>query len=494
MDDRLWTVDRLKRSEGKLIMQKLIDTVNSYYATGIHPQVKLFKVPAGQYQDRVVIFYPKTANQLVYVWSDPPYLSWSEPVSLVTDSADYPACAFMDSAGNVYLVYTQQTTLYLLERKLSFSQGSWSLGTVNTVCNVGSSYFPQIIKDTFNRLWVSWTYYDLEAECYFIQVKTSQNDGTTWGSGPSDPGTTLTNGSGSCFSQLIQHSSFVRCFYSNESTLLAFRSRDIQSAEWDPQQTIYSGSPIDDNFSADLSTDNKIGIVFPGASSLLYREFDGNSWSGLYTVDSSQPSSLAVRFLDNVPYVFFAKGIGDGQDQLFCSYKEGSSFTSPVSFEPGQKPFDRVFCYDDSAGNKYHDRTTPASDSNPADVFHPTSGSLIKDVDDALYLGMDVKFNLVRIIVSTVGVSGAVKWQVWNGETWIDFVPQSGNYHLDSPEKTVILWQDLNSVPSDWQICPVNGESKFWMRILVITPFGTSPIGTQITAVPEVKFLKAFKV
>ncbi len=475
-------------------MQKLIDTVNSYYATGIHPQAKIFKVPTGQYQDRLVIIYPKTENQLVYVWSDPPYLSWSEPFVIVTDSADYPASAFMDSAGNIYVVYTQQTSLYLLERKLSFSQGSWSLGTVNTVCNVGLSYFPQIIKDTMNRLWVSWTYYDPAAECYFIQVKTSQDDGDTWGSGPSDPGPTLTNGSTSCFSQLLLHSSFVRCFYSNGSTLLAFRSRGLQSSEWDSQQTIYSGSPINDNFCADLSADNKVGIIFPGTSSLLYREFDGNSWSGLYTVDSSQPSSLTIRFLDNVPYVFFAKSIGDGQNQVFCTYKEGSSFTTPIAFEPGQKPFDQVICYDDSAGSKYNDKTIPASDSNPADVFHPTSGGLIKDTDDALYLGMDVKFNLVRIILSTVGVSGAVKWQVWNGENWSDFVPSSGSYHLDLPEKTLILWQDLNSVPSDWQISPVNGVNKFWIRILVTTPFVTPPVGTQITALPEIKFLKALKV
>jgi hypothetical protein len=475
-------------------MQKLIDTVNSYYATGIHPQAKIFKVPAGQYQDRVVIIYPKTANQLVYVWSDPPYLSWSEPVSIATDSADYPPSAFMDSAGNIYVAYIQQTTLYLLERKLSFSQGSWSLGAVNTVCNVGSSYFPQIIKDTMNRLWISWTYYDPAAECYFIQVKTSQNDGATWGSGPSDPGPTLTNGSTSCFSQLLLQSSFVRCFYSNGSTLLAFRSRGLQSADWDSQQTIYSGSAIDDNFYADLSADNKVGIVFPGTSSLLYREFDGNSWGGLYTVDSSQPLSLGIRFLNSVPYVFFTKSIGNGQNQLFCSYKEGSSFTPPVPFEPGQKPFDQVICYDDSAGNKYYDRTIPASDSSPADVFHPTSGGLMKDTDDALYLGMEVKFNLVRIILSTAGIGGAVKWQVWNGETWSDFVPQSGNYHLDSPEKTVILWQDLNSATSSWQTCLVNGSNKFWIRILVTTTFVTPPVGTQITAVPEIKFLKAFKV
>ena len=105
-------------------MQRLIDTVSSYYATGIQPQAKFFKVPSGQYKDRVIVIYPKTSNQLVYAWADVPYESWSEPQNLATDSADYPCSAYMDSNGNVYLVYTQETTLALLELKMTFSSGS----------------------------------------------------------------------------------------------------------------------------------------------------------------------------------------------------------------------------------------------------------------------------------------------------------------------------------------------------------------------------------
>ena len=475
-------------------MQKLIDTINSFYNTGIQTQAKMFKITFGQYQDRVVIIYPQTPNLLVLVWSDPPYLSWSVPVSLAADSADYPASAYMDSGGNIYVAYTQQFTLNLLERKLSFSQGSWSLGTINPVCNVGRHYFPSIIKDTMNRVWVAWTYYDPSTERYYIHVKTSQNDGAVWGTGPSDPGVSLTNGSVSCFCQLILHSSFVRCIYSDDSVLLAYRSRELQASEWDSQHTIYSGSQINDNFCADVSSDNRLGIVFPGSSSLLYKEFDGSSWSGLFTVDSNAPMSLAIKFQGNVPYFFLTRSIGDGQNQLFYSYKEGSSFLSPVSFEAGQKPFEKVFCYDDSAGNKYADRTTPASDITPADVFHPTSGGLVKDTDDALYLGMDAKFNVVKIILSTAGMGGVVKWQFWNKESWSDFVPHSGSYLLNSSEKTVIMWPDLNSVSPDWQMYPVNGITKFWIRILVTTPFTTAPVGTQITAVPEVKYLNALKV
>jgi hypothetical protein len=471
-------------------MQKLIDTVSSFYATGIEPQAKIFKVGFGQYRDRVVVIYPQTSNRLVYVWADPPYLVWSDPTEIVADSADYPPSAHMDSDGNVYLTYTQQSSLNLLELKMTFSQGNWELGTVYTVCEVGENYFPSILKDSGGRLWVSWTHYDPDAERYYVHSKISQDDGITWGTGPSDPGDCLTNGTASCYSQLLFRSPYVHCFYSDDSTLLAYRSYHFQSSSWDSQQDIYSGSQVDDRFCADLSTDNRVGIVFPGTSALLYKEFDGNNWSGIFTVDNHMPESVALRFLNNVPWVFWAKEMGSGQSQLFYSYKEDSSFASPLAFEPGQSSYDRFFCYDDSASGKYEDRTTQAADSTPADVFHPTSGGLVKAADDALYLGMGAKFNLVRFVLSAAGAGGQVTWQFWNGQAWTDFVPQSGDWNLDSQEKTVILWQDLSTAPADWQMCPVNGESQFWVRILVEEPFSTAPVGSQITAIPQAESLK----
>jgi hypothetical protein len=474
-------------------MQKLIDTVSSYYATGIQPQAKLFKVPSGQYQDRVIVIYPKTPSQLVYVWADPPYEGWSDPQDLVIDSADYPCCTYMDSIGNVYLVYTQQATLALLELKMTFSSGSWSVGTANTVCDVGQNYYPSITKDSVGRLWISWTYYDSMAERYFVQVKSSTNDGATWGAGPSDLGTALTNGSASCYSQLIFQSPYVRCFYSDDSTLLAYRSFELSGAVWSSQQTIYSGSAIDDDFHVDLSSDQKAGIVFPGSSSLLYREYDGSNWSGVFTVDDSLPVSPTIEFFDATPFVFFAKDIGTGQNEVFYSYREDTSFVSPSPFEEGQKPFEALFCYDESATDKYADLTTQASDSTAADVYHPISNALVKDAGDALYLGMARKFNLARVILSTAGITGQGSWQYWNGENWANFTPFSGSYHLDSLDKMVILWEDLASVPLDWQQCPVNGVSEFWVRILVTAAFTVAPVGTQITAVPQAKYLNVIR-
>jgi len=185
--------------------------------------------------------------------------------------------------------------------------------------------------------------------------------------------------------------------------------------------------------------------------------------------------------------------MGTGQNEIFYSYKEGTSFVLSSPLEGGQKPFDKVFCYDDSATNKYADLTIEAGNSTVADVYHPTSNSLVKDVSDAFYMGMDHKFNLAKIILSTGGIAGEVCWQYWDGQSWTNFTPYSGAYHLDSQDKMVILWQDLSSVPSDWQRCPVNLVSEFWVRILVTTGFATAPVGTQITAVPETKYLNAIE-
>ncbi len=470
-------------------MQKLIDTVSSYYGSGIQTQNKLFKVPSGQYKGRAILIYPLNANTLVYRWADPPYISWSDPVNIVTNSADFPASGFIDSSGNVYLTYTVQTNLALAVVKLSFINGAWSIGTVRNVCTVGNNYYPSILKDSINRLWVSWSYYDPGTARYSVHVKSSTDDGIIWGTGETDPGEALTSGSTGCFSQLIFQPSYIHCFYSDGGDILAYRSLELYGSSWSSAVSVYSGSNIQDDFQTSVSADNRLGIVFPGNSSCLYREYDGVSWSGVITVDTEVPISPALKFSGNVPYVFYGKNMGNNQNQIFHAYKSGSGFVTPAPLLEGAKVLDKVFCYDHSATSKYADRTTEAQNNTPADIFHPTSNSLIRDVEDSLYLGMNDKFNQTRIILSTAGIGGQVVWEYWDGSEWVSFVPYSGAYHLDSLSKLLILWQDLSSVPSDWQMCAVNNSTFFWVRIRVAAGYATAPVGTQITAVPENKYI-----
>lgn len=470
-------------------MEKLIDNVTSYYATGIPTQTKVFKVSSGQYKSRVAVIYAKDPNTIVYRWSDPPYQSWSDPVDIVSDSADYPFSGHMDSEGNLYIVYTLLSTLDLRFVKLSFSLGEWSSGSVYTVCNQGDNYYPSILKDEIDRLWISWSFYDSGTGRYAVHVKSSTDEGQNWGSGPTDPGTVLTSGSASCFSQLKFLSPYIFCFYSDDGIKLAYRKIELSAAIWDSEQVLYSGSQIDDNFHVDRSEDNRLGIVFPGTSSLFYREFDGESWTGIYTVDTISPITPVLKFFQRTPFAFYGRNLGQGQNQLLFSYMRDNQFLDPLPLTKGAKAFDRVFCYDDSASEKFHERTQEASDATPSDVFHPTSNSLLKDVADCLFLGIDSKFSFLRVILSTPGNGGEVSWFYWDGDDWRGFVPESGAYHLDSQTESVLLWKDLSSCPSDWQQHEIQEVRKFWIRVKVGTAFTVAPVGTQITAVPECKYL-----
>ena len=470
-------------------MEKLIDNITSYYATGIPTQAKTFKIPSGQYKNRAVLIYPQDANTIVYSWADPPYQTWSDPVDIITNSADYPFSGFMDSNGNLYLVYTVLNTLDLAFLKLNFSLGEWTLGTVYTVCNQEDNYYPSILKDGVDRLWVCWSWYDSQTGRYSVHAKSSTNNGETWGTGPADPGTILTSGSTSCFSQLKFLSPYIFCFYTDDGTKLAYRKIEISAAVWDAEEILHSGSEINDNFHADCSEDNRLGIVFPGLSSLLYREFNGQIWSGVYTVDTVSPITPALRFFQRTPFIFFGKNMGEGQNQLLFSYLKDGQFLDPVSLVKGAQILDKVFCYDDSASEKYYERTQESSDTTPADIFHPASNCLVKDTDDCLFLGLDFKFNFLRIILSAPGAGGEVNWFYWDGEDWSEFVPESGSYHLDSQDSSIILWKDLLSCPSDWQQNTIEGVKKFWIKIKVESAFTTAPVGSQITAVPECKYL-----
>jgi len=85
-----------------------------------------------------------------------------------------------------------------------------------------------------------------------------------------------------------------------------------------------------------------------------------------------------LKFLEDLPYVFFTRNIGSGQNQSFYSYRDGPDFVSPVTYEPGQKPFDRVLCFDDSASTQYCDLTTQAGIQIRRTFFIPPPGERLR--------------------------------------------------------------------------------------------------------------------
>jgi len=473
-------------------MQKLIDTITSFYGTGISPQRKLFRVKSGNFTDRLMALYSKDADTIAYRWSDPPYTSWSESTAIVNDSANQPFSAFMNGDDDLYVVYTAQTNMDLKFVKLTFSAGEWSPGSPVTACSQEDNYYPVIIGEEGGKLWVAWSHFVAPPDAsYYVHVKSSVDDGQTWGEGPTDPGEALTSGYAyPCYSSLVIALSKLFCIYTYNRSNLAYRCRPLTGESWEDEVGIYMSSYIDDQFSCDSSPENRIGVAFkaPTVGGICFKEFDGGAWSGLHQVELEDSASPAVRYFGVTAYVFFTKNYGSDQDRLHYAYKSGDSFSSSQPLETALGLFHKVFCYDDDASSKYKDRTTEAGDTTSADVYHPTSGALVKDAGDTLYLGMEEPFSVVHAILSTDGTVGTVEWQYWDGSTWQDFTPFSGAYHFTG-NSIIYLWEDLHSPPSDWQSSPVNGETGYWVRAKTATPFNVAPVGTQITAISDAEYV-----
>ena len=180
-------------------MQKLIDTSSAFYGAGNAPTMKMFTVAIGPYSGRRMVIYATAPSTLKFSYADAPHTSWSVPQTITSNAADYPVSGCIDQSGNVYVVYSELTTLNLLLRRLTFVAGLWTVGSEIAIYNDKDNYFPSIVKDVYGKLTVSWTCYDSVADHYSIRSKQSVNEGLIWGAGPTDEGTALTTGSTGCY-------------------------------------------------------------------------------------------------------------------------------------------------------------------------------------------------------------------------------------------------------------------------------------------------------
>ncbi len=87
------------------------------------------------------------------------------------------------------------------------------------------------------------------------------------------------------------------------------------------------------------------------------------------------------------------------------------------------------------------------------------------------------------MLLSLAGLGGLVTYAYFDGSNWKSFTPSSGAYHLDSSDKEVLLFDDFDSSPQDWQKNNVNGVNRFWIKIEVSSGFTTAPVGSQFTSI-----------
>lgn len=465
-------------------MHKLVSLSTAARPTGSPPQKRLFRVASGPFKGRLVMLYADSASNISLTISDSPYSSWSSPQAIVTDSGNLPFSACISSSGHLYLIYTD-TSMILKCLKLTFSGGAWAAGSASTVINVDHSRNPFVLIDGDGKL---WCFFDLHRISYdmrhYTRVKSSADDGLTWGSGPSDSGTPLSNAVVELgYVSACQSYSKLYAVYSVNRSSLRYRAYDLVAQSWGSEQTIAEYDYIDDGFDIAPSGDGKIGVVYApsGSGNIYLKEYDGLIWSGQIEIQTGLSKSPQLAYYENKPYIIYAWHLGNNYYITKIAMMSGAEFNSSC-YSDTFGNFDRVLLFNAGGSAQFQDKSTAAGNSTTGDIFHSESQGLIDSVDDCLYIGKQSKFFSAAIVLSTPGIGGTVTWEYFDGVIWNEFTPHSGADNFESNDALVYLWQDGVSIPANWQYGAINGISAYWVRARVITGFSVNPIGTQILA------------
>lgn len=466
------------------MLKKLSDTTASY-PLGYPAGTKLFKIESGEFAGRQVALFHTAAAEIALSYADTPYVTWSSPVVVASDSANSAFDCAMTESNDLHLVYAENGTNALVTRKLTFSAGNWSAGSKVTIYNVDPSSRPCALVDHLGTIWVAWSRANGGAE--YANVKSSTDEGATWGSGVTDDGDTITPGTIAAHVRLLRREAVLYAVYVTGTSKVAIASRPLPSGSWGTETTIAAVLTLDQHFDAAVSNDGAIGVVYDHGQ-LKFREFDGASWGAVATLDASGGCFPQVRYVGNVPLVYYLSTNGADQVQIKYVERRSGSFSSPQSLDSRSRTFDKVLLYH-TGTTTYQNLTTEAANATTADILHANSGRIVSAIGDKLFLGMDVKFRYCKWLLSTAGSGGSVSYSYWNGSDWQVFTPAAGTFNLDATDKDYLLWADFASVPDDWQKNTVNGETCFWIKVEAISAFTTGPIGSQITTISDITAL-----
>jgi len=464
-------------------MQKKITETSSIAGLGDPVGRKLFKVSGGQYSGRLAAIVQTGSNDIKLAWADRPYSAWSEWQSVADDCEEGAFDCLMDSAGNIHVVYSEQSTLYLVTKKLLFSGGVWTVGSKVTIYNGSGCYYPSINIEPAGDLWVGYSRFISPNKQ--VYVKSSSDGGASWGSGSSDPGAQLSATAIYAYSKVVMGLNDIHVIYTLGGTQLSIRSRPLAGGDWSSAYTIASGSSLTYNFDAAVGPDGLLAVVF-GHEDLQYREYDGSNWGAVITLDSGSKESPQVLFRQNIPVVVYLDTWAGTQKIIKYTDRQTGVFSAPEILDNHARFFDGVILYDKISEN-YADRTDQAQSTTTADVYHPSSGCLVKSSGDMIYLGMDDRFRYLEFALSTPGSGGTVGYSYWDGANWKAFTPSGDNAYLDAAGVALVLWSDYAGFPADWQKKIVNGENRFWVKIEVASAYTTGPVADRIAAVSFVE-------
>ncbi|MBU0985003.1 MAG: glycoside hydrolase [candidate division Zixibacteria bacterium] len=460
---------------------KLIESGTSY-SLG-HPfQSKLFQVPSGPTAQRRVALVSPSPGEIALLWSDSPGQSWSDAQAVLSDCDAQSFDCRMDVDGHLLLMYVQQSTGHLYFLRLAYNNLVWTPGSPVPVYTDGIGCDPSLEMAADGTLWVSWSRYS--APGYTVQVKSSADNGATWGSGPADSGDTLSATATTCYCRLVADANRIHAVHTDLQTAMNIRFRLLSGGSWSDAYAVATGSTFTSDFDVAASDDGRLGVVFR-RNSLCYREYDGVNWGTILTLDDHATVCPQISLHQGIPHIMYLRSFEGSQRRIMYTRRDSGTFSVPRALDHRADLYSRVVLY--SAGaTTFEELTDQAISSDASDIYHSQTGCLLRDANDAVYVAGDAPFRTVRWLLSTLGDGGGIEFAYWDGTGWAAVVPRSVSSVFATQRGEAQLWSAYVDIPTDWQQCEVMNRNGYWIRIQVNVPFTAGPIGQQLTAVPQI--------
>ncbi len=460
-------------------MDTFISNVTAAKPLGRAGDRRVFSLPSGQYSNRVIVVYASSANTISLTFADPPYRSFSTPQTIVTDSADMPFDACMDETGNIHIAYIVGTNFNVAYVRLAIALGTWTAGTPATVFDSDDNSQPAIAVIDESTIGISFT--RESSGTFYINYKESATGGASWGT-LSDPGQTLTGGAASASGRLLTNSQLLYIFFTEGSSSLTYRRKNLISSTFESAVTLSTGTGFSNKLCPAANSDGRIGIAYEKNSQLAFREFSGTIWSAEFVISANACDLVSASYQGGIVYILFSLEVGTGMRLLYYSRQLEDTFSAPEPLDTRKAFLDRLLVYDESAGSIL-DRSSEARSTASADIVHPNIGGMIMAAGDSVFFGNSRPFHSLTFELSTAGTGGEVIWRYFDGQTWKSFTPQSGQWNLTTSHHDMLLWQDLQNLPADWQKKTIEGNALYWIAATVTQSYSTAPVGSQISAV-----------
>ena len=175
---------------------------------------------------------------------------------------------------------------------------------------------------------------------------------------------------------------------------------------------------------------------------------------------------------------FYVTTVGSGTTTVHAVH--AGPGVIPIEHESGVfGNVDTAFTFDDS-GSSFADVTSDFNSSS-------SNATLFVEDDDLVYIGDDVQFSDISVILTTPASNPGIKpeFEFWNGSSWAGFGPVDGTngFRVNG----IITWTVADL--SGWATTSVNGSTKYWVRIRRTSPAAiTLPVEELIQTVTSILY------